>query len=264
LLEVHPAHHAATTWRDFLIHIATIVIGLLIAVSLEQTIEYLHHRHQVQATREALRLEADKNREEVAKWVIEIRRQHAALDNNLLVLMYLKQHPGTPQSQLPGILTWHNSTDALATSAWSTARQSMVLALFPDAEISRYSRFYYHIDLINHASDTVWEDVNTARLYAFRDGDPSHMSASQIDRTIELTQHALKSLFLFGVTVGNLHDEFADFAPGLTNAELNTISHGSDMDGSRALAGPMAQTIDRIDAAGKMKDYFPQSGPPTK
>jgi hypothetical protein len=45
MLDVHPAHHAATTWRDFFIHIATIVLGLLIAISLEQTVEYFHHRH---------------------------------------------------------------------------------------------------------------------------------------------------------------------------------------------------------------------------
>ena len=46
MLDVHPPHHAANTWRDFLIHIATIVIGLLIAVGLEQTVEAIHHRHQ--------------------------------------------------------------------------------------------------------------------------------------------------------------------------------------------------------------------------
>ena len=44
MLDVHPAHHAASTWRDFFVHIATIVIGLLIAVGLEQTVEYFHHQ----------------------------------------------------------------------------------------------------------------------------------------------------------------------------------------------------------------------------
>ena len=46
MLDVHPAHHAVSTWRDFFIHIATIVLGLLIAIGLEQTVESLHHRHQ--------------------------------------------------------------------------------------------------------------------------------------------------------------------------------------------------------------------------
>ncbi len=47
MLDVHPAHHAAQSWRDFFIHIATIVIGLLIAIGLEQTVEYVHHRRLV-------------------------------------------------------------------------------------------------------------------------------------------------------------------------------------------------------------------------
>ena len=46
MLDVHPPHEAAHTWKDFFIHIATICVGLLIAVSLEQTVELFHHRHQ--------------------------------------------------------------------------------------------------------------------------------------------------------------------------------------------------------------------------
>ena len=32
VLDVHPAHHAASTWKDSFIHIATIVVGLCITV----------------------------------------------------------------------------------------------------------------------------------------------------------------------------------------------------------------------------------------
>ena len=46
MLDIHPPHHAASTWRDFLIHIATIVIGLLIAIGLEQAVEAIHRRHE--------------------------------------------------------------------------------------------------------------------------------------------------------------------------------------------------------------------------
>src|ERR1700729_324652 len=45
MLDVHAPHHA-NTWRDFFIHIATICVGLLIAVTLEQTVEAVHHHHQ--------------------------------------------------------------------------------------------------------------------------------------------------------------------------------------------------------------------------
>jgi len=46
MLEAHAPHEAIQTWRGFFVHIATIVIGLMIAVLLEQTVEFFHHRHQ--------------------------------------------------------------------------------------------------------------------------------------------------------------------------------------------------------------------------
>ena len=59
MLDVHPPEHAAHSWRDFFIHIATIVIGLLIAIGLEQTVEFVHHREQRARLLEDLRLEAE-------------------------------------------------------------------------------------------------------------------------------------------------------------------------------------------------------------
>jgi len=44
--DIHPPREAVHTWRGFLLHIATIVIGLLLAVLLEQTVEFFHDRHQ--------------------------------------------------------------------------------------------------------------------------------------------------------------------------------------------------------------------------
>jgi hypothetical protein len=45
MLDVHAPHQTAHSWKDFFIHLATIAIGLLIALGLEQTVEFLHHRH---------------------------------------------------------------------------------------------------------------------------------------------------------------------------------------------------------------------------
>jgi hypothetical protein len=48
MLDVHAPHEATHTWKDFFIHIATICVGLLIAIGLEQTVEAIH-RHQERA-----------------------------------------------------------------------------------------------------------------------------------------------------------------------------------------------------------------------
>jgi len=46
MLDVHPPHTSVHTWKDFLTHMTTIVLGLLIAIGLEQSVEWLHHREQ--------------------------------------------------------------------------------------------------------------------------------------------------------------------------------------------------------------------------
>jgi hypothetical protein len=51
VLDVHPAHHAASTWKEFFIHIATIVLGLIIAVGLEQLVERIHQRYELSEKR---------------------------------------------------------------------------------------------------------------------------------------------------------------------------------------------------------------------
>ena len=55
MLDVHPLHEPPHTWRGFFIHIATIVVGLVIAVALEQTVLFFHHRHQAQELEEQMR-----------------------------------------------------------------------------------------------------------------------------------------------------------------------------------------------------------------
>jgi hypothetical protein len=38
MLDVHSPRGAANTWKEFLIHLGTISIGLLIAIGLEQSV----------------------------------------------------------------------------------------------------------------------------------------------------------------------------------------------------------------------------------
>jgi hypothetical protein len=42
------------TWKDFLLHLLTITIGLFIALTLEAAVESMHHRHLVREARVSL------------------------------------------------------------------------------------------------------------------------------------------------------------------------------------------------------------------
>ena len=48
MLDVRPPHQADHTWKDLLLHIAAISIGLLLTLGLEATVEWIHHKHQAQ------------------------------------------------------------------------------------------------------------------------------------------------------------------------------------------------------------------------
>src|ERR1700746_1359885 len=62
MVEVHPPHERVHSWAQFFVHIAAIVIGLIIAVSLEQTVELFHHRHQREQLEAALQRDGRANR----------------------------------------------------------------------------------------------------------------------------------------------------------------------------------------------------------
>jgi hypothetical protein len=74
MLDVHAPHQLVHTWKDFLIHIATIVVGLLIAIGLEQTVEHFHHKHQVAEVRDSLSVERRFNANRFGILTDEFRR----------------------------------------------------------------------------------------------------------------------------------------------------------------------------------------------
>jgi len=89
MIEVHEPHEAVHSWKDAFIHIAIIVVGLLIAVGLDEAAEHFHHMRQVRETREALNKEFDYNTKLFQQTSRDIRVETAEYQNNLLVFEYL-------------------------------------------------------------------------------------------------------------------------------------------------------------------------------
>jgi hypothetical protein len=138
MLDVHPPHEAAHTWKDFFIHIATIVIGLIIAVGLEQTVEFLHHRHQIHVARERIREEARVNQRILLEDEHGIERIEANLDRALVLVR-------SSRGAKPAITEAPDFTFGLQgfyDEAYSSARESGVLSLMPYDESAMYEDAY--------------------------------------------------------------------------------------------------------------------------
>ena len=136
MFDVHTPHETARTWKDFFIHIAIITIGLLIAIGLEQTVEYFHHRHQAAEMAKNLIQESIENRDVAQFDLARFDEIDRVLQINMAKLFAIRasasRQPFVP-TPLPA-----NVTYALGDTAWVTMRDSALLPIVPMLLVKNY------------------------------------------------------------------------------------------------------------------------------
>jgi hypothetical protein len=253
MLDVHPihgAHGVVSGWRDFLIHIVIVAIGLGLALSLQQSVEYLHHRHQLAETRRALRQEREDNRRAFATQTDAWRYQVAELENNLLVIEDLRQHPRTPHEKLPGVPRWWGRAMTFTTPGWNAAQQAGAIALMSRQEIEPYSDLYGSLAREWDAAVEAVIALLAAERSNLLDGDPSHLTPEKVDAEVDLLLAALEKEWLLGSEMVNLVEARTDFPATVTRAELHRLRHWADEETLERLAPAEALTTERLKAAG--------------
>lgn len=216
MIDVHPPHHAVDSWRDFFVHIATIVVGLIIAVALEQAVEYLHARHELDETRKALAREQKLNEALWAKDEKDWRNTFVELKNNLVVLKYIRDHPGTPQTALPGVLRWDQYPFIWNHAVWDAAQAKGIVQRMPLEESNDYQEYYGLMSVISQQSLQTWTSINTAHGFDLLDPDPTHLPPAQIDQVMQLTLTALQQHVVMGYSFGRFAHEYPDRPHTLT------------------------------------------------
>jgi hypothetical protein len=249
MLDVHAPHESIHGWRDFFIHLATITIGLLIALGLEATVEWLHHRHQVAETREALARELQENQSRFRANTGYFHHDSAMLQNNLLVLLYLQQHPGAKLGGLPGILLWNTDNARMEDSAWKTASQTGITAYMPQDEVMKTAELYGFFERIDQAHEQEADVFTDAVAYMFQDSDPTHLTSAQIEKEISLTNLLVARHLRHGFLMQNLAEQFPDFRPAPERTELEQLLHLQELNQNAELDLARALTKKRMDAA---------------
>jgi hypothetical protein len=166
MLDVHPAHETLHTWKDFSIHIVAIVIGLLIAVGLEQTVEFFHHRHQRLQLEEQMHELFEDNAQVIASDIERLTALHAYLAD-LATAVSARRH-GQPASAGPapddprsGILMQFPSL-----APYEAAKENGTVALLSTNRIRLYNRVALQRDLMRSVYERWFEDL--AAIDAFR------------------------------------------------------------------------------------------------
>jgi len=140
-VEIHklkPIH----SWRDFLKELGTIVLGIIIAISLEYLVESWHWDNEVKAARQAIRAEIAANNENILAFRVALApcvdRQIAETDRNLATMEAGLDPPGFTSFNLPAVTLVKDGD-------WQAERASQVLTHFPRAELALMSGYYVQL-----------------------------------------------------------------------------------------------------------------------
>ena len=202
MLDVHPPHSAVHGWRDFLIHIATITLGLLIAISLEGALEAMHHRHLVREARENIRKELEGNETESAKDAGYVQQDADNMKHNAqLARAYLTDPKALDQQKMSFTFTWNS----LSESAWRSARDSGALTYMPLTEVQGYADIYEQQEIVDReAVDIFTHQPDLAAGMMFID-QPGSMTADETRTLLHGSETTYFRLLTLKQLVEQLH-----------------------------------------------------------
>jgi hypothetical protein len=250
MIEVHAPHESVHSWKDVFIHIGIICVGLLLAIGLENLVEYFHNQHLVAETREKLRQERVYDCKRFAEFGGYIRSETAEYENDMQVLEYLQQHPGTPQEKLPGVLDWDHHDDRFSYSAWETAQQSGLTALMPQDEVTADAKLYHDLHLAEDMAEEEFTAAHQAEAYIYQDSNPSHLSPAEVADEIKMVRTLLMQHGRYILAMYLIRTRYSDFTSALTVADYRQIRNNFDEQTKKVLAPAMKLTLDRMKAAG--------------
>ena len=187
MIDIHPPHHAATTWRDFFIHIATIVLGLLIAIGLEQTVERVHRHTEAREARENIKQEIATNIEISQSDLRQFGLLQQELGHDLDLL-----NSGAADPQILGALNYQSAYARRHDAAWAAARINGSLALIPSGELTQASYFYgSSSDAAEPALTALFSHMDTAQALLDHARNAGKLTAFDRQQLLSLTTAGL-------------------------------------------------------------------------
>ncbi len=159
MIDIHPPHQSVHTWKDFLIHIATIIVGLVIAIGLEQTVEFLHRVSERRALIVDLHEECARNMDVLRSDIAALTIRRAWMLAVIETLNRAQPQNGIVTVSLPQQSTVKTPT-APSRSVWSVAKSNGRVALLPENIAEVYDR-------VDHEGDEFFSsnrDTMAARI----------------------------------------------------------------------------------------------------
>ncbi len=137
-MDIHVPDQLVHTWRDFLRHIAVVMVGILIALGLEGALQWHHHRELARQLRENVRREIADNLQRIGR--VDAAREAVGRGTGE-VLVYIAELPKSRESPKKKIGIDFPIVQ-LSSASWSSAVATGALGYMPYDEVQRYAAVY--------------------------------------------------------------------------------------------------------------------------
>ena len=172
-MDLHVPEKPIRSFRDFLIHIGIVTIGILIALGLEQVVELRHRVHVANEAVAAFRDELRDDREQVREVLDAMPKLRAAIAEEIARIEAPSAPRGAPRGKIhyPGIYI-----DLVSSASWDTAIATQALTELPYSRVKPFAEAYGVLRLFLDTERAALE--SWAALRRFGD-DPAALTPDQ-------------------------------------------------------------------------------------
>ncbi len=190
-MDIHPPHEPVRSVKDFLYHMLTIMLGILIALSLEGLVDWSRHRRPVHETGDFLTREISTN---------QARLKNAEARQNR------SKPPAAALDLSFGLFP-------LSSPNWNEAQSSGALALMDPVDVQRYERIYVVREyFLNMQDNTLAKWLELRKWAPFMSGGKglNGLDDREVDEFKEEAAAALVYLQSEGSIANTLSDEYGN------------------------------------------------------
>ena len=187
MIDIHPLQHGPITRRDFFVHLFIVVLGILIAIGLEQTVELVHRHHEAGQARENIREEIQANigilqqdAEQLSAVEKDLGRDMDLLDSN------------EPEAQIISQLSYPFRLVKPHEAAWNAAKIHGSLALLPQEKRVESTNYFYETNEQMHPLEfTFFTDIDSGQALLDHAKTTGKLTAFQRQQLLGATASAL-------------------------------------------------------------------------
>ena len=172
MLDVHPPHEKMHGFKDFLLHLLTITIGLLIALGLEGYAEHWRQRELKKDADTKLRQEIRDNAQEI----VLVHNANASEQENLKRIVDFLNARKKNEPYDTHQLRLDFTMGGLKRASWKTAAATGALGFMEYDQVQRYSAVYELQDKYSALQDQTIDEFLQLQSYVIYGFDPKKIT----------------------------------------------------------------------------------------